>query len=534
LLKDDKHYPYIRVDTSESFPRVELVRRAERDGTRYFGPYPGATIVREVIDVVRMVFPIRTCNKVIQPNKNTRPCVHYEIGQCLAPCAGKVGMTEYHEIIRKVMDFLGGSSAPLIADLEKKMNEAAETLNYERAGVYRDRMQAVEQIMQKQRAIVAGGGDRDVLAVASEGEDATVQVMTIRGGKLIGSESHILARAADEAAADVMCSFMMQYYCMGALPPREILTSVLPSEYETLSILLAERRGGKVELSMPKRGEKRHLMDMALKNASNFVQKREVRLNQSHARTAGALEELREALSLHILPVRIEAYDISNTQGAQSVGSMVVMKGGLPANREYRRFRIKTVKGANDFASIYEVISRRFKHGLTEREERIAGGLSVEGGKFSELPNLVLIDGGQNQLKAALDAMHNVGVTIPTFGLAKRIDEIILPDQEESLLLDKHSPALHLIQRLRNEAHRFAVTYHRSLRGIEALKSRLDDIPGIGPARKRALLNNFETIEALEAASIEEICEAPGISVKIAQVIKLELEKNRYGETKKG
>ena len=519
LLKDDKHYPYIRVNMHDPFPTVDLTRRTAKDGARYFGPFMSATVVREMLDVVRTVFPIRTCSRVIGDGKTYRPCVHYEIGQCHAPCAGKIDQAGYHEIMKRVLEFLGGNDQPVRAELTEKMREAALSLNYERAAVYRDRLAAVDSVMQKQKAIVTGGGDQDVLAAVKCGDDAIVQIVMVRGGKMIGSESHVLERAADEPPEEVLTSFMLQYYSEDSVPPREILVSHLMEDAEALSQLLTERRGARVTVSQPQRGEKRQLVEMAVKNANDAALKREKQLTSSRLRTIGALEELQEALGLDVFPHRIEGYDISNTQGAQSVGSMVVMKGGRPANRDYRYFRIRTVEGANDFASIREVLSRRLRHGLEEREERLSQGLDPAGGKFSDLPDLILIDGGRGQLEAAMAARDELGLNIPMFGLAKRLEEIVLPGEDQSILLDKHSPALHLIQRVRDEAHRFAISHHRSLRGAAALKSRLDEIPGVGPVRKKAILKHFETMEALEAASIEDICQVPGISVQTAQVI---------------
>ncbi len=533
LLKDDKHYPYIRVDMRKDFPTVDLVRRAEKDGAKYFGPYIGTTVVREMLDVVRMIFPIRTCNRVIHPEKPVRPCVHYEIGQCMGPCAGKVDQQTYHEMMKKVLEFLGGNDAPVKEELNQRMREAAMTLNYERAAVYRDRLKAIEQVMQKQKAVVTGGSDQDVLAAIRQGDDAMVQLLIIRGGKMIGSETHVLERAGDEAAEKVLCSFMLQYYAEDNMPPHDILVSAMPEESEVLSALLSERSGSRVVISMPKRGEKRQLVELAVKNVGDAAIKREKQLQSSHARTIGALEELMNVLGLNVFPARIEGYDISNTQGAQSVGSMVVMKNGKAANRDYRYFRIKTVDGPNDFASIREVLTRRLRHGLTEREERIAEGLDPEGGKFSELPDLILIDGGRGQLNAAMQAMEELGLNIPMFSLAERVDEIMLPDRQESILLDRHSPALHLIQRLRDEAHRFAISHHRSLRGAHALKSKLDEIHGVGPVRKRAILKHFETMEALMNASLEEICEVQSVSMQTAQNIYAALHEEELKAAKK-
>ncbi len=504
LLKDDKHYPYIRVNMADPYPAVELVRRPEKDGAKYFGPFMSATVVREMMDVVRTVFPIRSCVRALSPGKVQRPCVHHQIGRCPGPCAGLISEDDYRATMK-----------------------AAAELNYEHAALCRDRLIAVESVMQKQKAIVTGGGDQDVLAVLKRGDDAMVQTLIVRGGKMIGSEHHMLERAGDEECGEILLSFIMQYYGDDRLPAREILTSHEIPESAVLEELLGEKRGLRVKLSCPQRGEKRRLVEMAMKNAADAADKREKQLASSRARTIGALEELQGVLGLPTLPARIEGYDISNTQGAQSVGSMVVMKNGRAANRDYRYFRIRTVEGPNDFASMNEVLTRRLSHGLNEQKERAEKGLPNEGGKFSELPDLILIDGGRGQLGAAMRAQQALGLNIPMFGLAKRIEEIILPDEDESILLDRHSEALHLIQRLRDEAHRFAISHHRSLRGAAALKSRLDDIPGVGPKRKKAILQQFETMEALEKASVEDICQAEGISTQTAQAIYDSLHKNR-------
>ncbi|MDD7412093.1 MAG: excinuclease ABC subunit UvrC [bacterium] len=519
LLKDDKHYPYIRIDPKADFATVDLVRRPEKDGARYFGPFFSATVVRELLDVVRLVFPIRTCRRAISPDRPTRPCVQYEIGQCVGPCTGNVTPEAYRELIGRVIRFLEGDEKPILRELTERMKGAAAQMQYEKAGVYRDRIAAVEQIMQKQKAIVAGGGDQDVIVTQRQQEDALVQMLLVRGGKMIGSELHVIERAGDEPEDEILLSFMLQYYGEDHMPAREILIGQPVAEVETLAPLLSEKCGRKVVITQPQRGEKRQLVDMAMKNLRDAALKRERRLANAYSRTLGALHELQEVLGIENLPLRIEGYDISNTQGAQSVGSMVVMKGGLSSNKDYRIFRIRTVEGPNDFASMHEVITRRLTHGLKEREERLSQGLDPAGGKFSELPDLILIDGGRGQLNAALEAMRECGLSIPMFGLAKRVEEIVLPDEETSIFLDRHSEALHLIQRLRDEAHRFAITHHRSLRSSAALSSRLDAIPGIGPARKRALLTHFTTIQELLAADEKALCQVDGVSEKTAALI---------------
>ncbi|MBR0464868.1 MAG: excinuclease ABC subunit UvrC [Clostridia bacterium] len=519
LLKDDKAYPYIRVDVNEPYPRVELARRSAKDGARYFGPYMSATVVRETLDVVRQAFPVRTCKRTISPDKPTRPCVQREIGQCLGPCANLTTPEEYRRVVDQVLDFLNGNDQPVIDELTARMKQAAAGMNFERAALYRDRLKAVELLMQKQKAVHTGGGDQDVLAVCRLGDDGYVQRLVVRGGRMIGSDTHVLDNAGEDEPSDILTSFMLQFYAEECLPPREILVSDGVEDADVLSQLLSERRGGRVAVKKPDRGEKKKLTDMAQKNARDAAEKRQKQISTSYARTQGALKELADVLGLERPPRRIEGYDISNTQGVQSVGSMVVMIDGKAANKAYRHFTIKTVEGANDFASIREVITRRLKHGLQELEERNAAGEDPRGGKFSDLPDLILIDGGQGQLENAVAARDELGLRMPMFGLAKRLEEIVLPGEDRSILLDRHSPALHLIQRVRDEAHRFAISHHRSLRGAAALRSRLDDIPGVGPVRRKALLKHFETMEALESATVEGICEVEGISTHTAEAI---------------
>ena len=519
LLKDDKHYPYIRIDMRRDFPRVELVRRMVKDGARYFGPYQGATVVREVMDVVRMVFPIRTCTRAIDPAKPQRPCVHYEIGQCPAPCAGKISSEAYKEIISRVMDFLGGKYAPVMDELTQRMTEAAKTMNYERAALYRDRLRAVESVMQKQKAISTSQDDQDVIAVAPYGADAVVQLMMVRSGRLIGSEHFIFEGAGDELPSEILTQFILQYYGKSNMPPQELILSVDPPEKDVLEQILTELHGRRVYIIHPRRGDKVKLINMALKNLKDEAAKRDKQLSRTKERTTGAMEELCIELGLDRPPRRIEGFDISNTQGVLSVASMVVMIDGVCTPKEYRHFRIKTVEGPNDFASMKEVITRRLNHAAKEAAEREAAGLDLKGGKFTDLPDLILIDGGRGQLNAAMEAMASTPYSIPMFGLAERIDEIVLPYAEDSLLLDRHSNALHAVQRLRDEAHRFAITHHRSLRNKNTVGSKLENIPGIGPTRRKALLKHFKSIEALKAASVDDICAIPGFPKNAAEAV---------------
>ena len=517
LLKDDKAYPYIRVDLRQDFPRIELARRQERDGARYFGPYRGATVVREVMDVLHMIYPLRTCAYAIHPDKPRRPCVHHQIGQCMAPCAGNVTPEAYRAVLDKALEFLNGRYKPVLETLKERMAQCAREMNYESAAVYRDRIRAVEALIEKQTAISTNASDRDVIAVLHHDADAMVQLMFIRSGRLIGSERFTLEGAGDDEAGEILTQFMLQYYGPENVPPREVLLSASVQEQPLVEQLLSEQAGHRVYLQTPRKGDKFRQVSVALKNLRDEAEKLDRRLANSRARTLGACEELAQVLGLDKPPRRIEGYDISNTQGVLSVASEVVMIDGTCAHKEYRHYRIKTVQGANDFASMHEVITRRLTHGLNELAQRHAEGLDPRGGKFSDLPDLILIDGGRGQLSFAQDARHSLGLNIPMFGLAERIDEIVLPDSDMSIVLDRHSNALHMIQRLRDEAHRFAITHHRSLRGKASVTSRLDGVAGVGPARRKSILRHFKTVEALKAATVEEIAQVPGLPESVAQ-----------------
>ena len=527
-LKDDKHYPYIKLDENENFPRVRIVRTLEKDGARYFGPYYGATAVRDVLNVLRKVFPIRTCQADINPEKPRRPCVQFEIGNCLAPCAGRVSKEAYGAVIADVIAFLQGKSTPIVRRLQEEMRMASEQMQFERAALLRDTIYDVEKMLENQRALSTSGEDRDIIAAAQEGLDAMAQVLRVRGGRMIGGDSFALAGAGDETKADVIANFIMQYYEDGRLVPKEILAQALPEDKETLSEALTALRGrhhpdghgGKVRLLAPVRGDKRALVLLAEKNAMDALEKRNAKARKSYERTVGATEALASAIGLAGVPRRIEGFDISNTQGAQSVASMVVFIDGAPAYKEYRNYSIKTVVGPNDFASMAEVVGRRFTRGIAEREKRLSEGLPVDEGGFCDLPDLVLIDGGPEQLRYALRAMRGAGGNTPMFGLAERLEEIWLPDQTEPVILDRHSPALHLIQRIRDEAHRFAITRHRAKRTKQTVRSRLEEIEGIGKKRRMALLKHFSSIDALRKADVSEIAKIPGMNKTSAEAVK--------------
>ena len=513
LLKDDKHYPYIRIDEREPYPRAQMVHHMVRDGAKYFGPYIGGGAVREVMEVLRQTFPLRTCSQAPDPDKPRRPCVHYEIGQCCAPCAGKITPEAYAEIVRQVIGFLNGKSDEVLKDLKRQMAEASRQLQFEKAALLRDRIRDVEGLLERQLAQSTAGGERDVIAVWSDGLDAMCEVLHIRGGKMIGGDNFALERAGDEEAATVIGDFLLQYYEDGRMLPREVLCQALPAdETEELAGALAERRGGPVRLLVPQRGEKRALVLMAEKNARDALEKRNARAKASYERTIGAAKALAEAIGMTTVPRRIEGYDNSNIQGAQPVASMVVFIDGKPARKEYRHFKIKTVVGANDFATMEEVLGRRFRRGLAEHEENPDSG-------FGDLPDLILIDGGPEQLLFARRAMLAAGANIPMFGLAKKLEEVWLPGADAPITLDRHSPALYLIQSVRDEAHRFAITFHRHLRSKQTIRSQLEEIPGVGPKRRTALFKAFGSLEAVKKASVEELAAVDGMNHTAAQTI---------------
>ncbi len=519
LLKDDKHYPYVRVDMQKPFPRLEVARRIEKDGAKYFGPYIGATVVRQVMDAVQNIFPLRSCTLDLPLKTPRRPCVQYEIGRCLAPCANKCTQEEYGAMMEQVLAFLGGRYQDVVNRMKADMEAASRALNFERAAYLRDKIQDVEILMERQRAIQVSGADQDILAIAQDGLDAMVQVLYVRGGRMIGGDHFVLPQAGADPKGEVLAAFLTQYYEDGNLIPRQVLCQELPDNREELESWLREARGGAVALNTPKRGEKHDLVLMAEKNAQDALEKRNARSAIKEERTTGAAAALGEALGLTQPPRRIEGYDISNTQGVLSVASMVVFIDGEPAKKEYRHFRIKTVEGPNDFASMNEVVGRRFRHGVEEQKEREAAGLPMTGGRFSDMPDLVLIDGGPEQLAFARRAMREAGADVPMFGLAKRLEEIFLPDRELPILLDKRSPALHLIQRIRDEAHRFAITHHRNLRGKESVHSQIEDIPGIGPARRKALLKHFHSLQAVRNATLEELLAVQGMTRPAAEAV---------------
>ncbi len=521
LLKDDKHYPYLKVDMRQPFPRLELCRRMEKDGAKYFGPYIGANAVRQVIEAVRDVFPIRSCRQVLPPKNLRRPCMNYDIGRCLAPCAGKCTEEAYREMMEGVLSFLGGDYDSVLKKLKKDMEDAAAALRFEKAAAIRDKIRDVQGLMERQIALRTDRSEQDLIALAQDGLDAMIQILYVRGGRMVGGDHFALPREGGEEPGEVIASFLTQYYEQAGLIPRNVLCQTLPEgAAEQLEIWLREKKGSAVTVATPQRGEKHELVLLAEKNARDALMKRNARRTIHEERTVEAAKNLGKILGMDRYPRRIEGYDISNTQGVQSVAAMVVFIDGEPAKKEYRHFRIRTVEGANDFASLYETLSRRYAHAAQEKEEGKAEG------KFTDLPDLILIDGGPQQLRFARQAILDLGMEPPAmFGLAERLEEIWLPDAEEPILLDHRTPELQLVQRVRNEAHRFGIIHHRALRGKASIHSQLEDIPGVGPARRKALLKAFGSLKAIKAADEETLAAVPGMNRAAAEAVRAWAEK---------
>jgi len=519
-LKDDKSYPFIKITLAEDFPRVERTRKLPADGSRYFGPYASATSVDEAMNLIRRLFPFRTCTLDIHEGKKAieRPCLLYHIKRCQAPCVGYIGKAEYREQIGQIARFLEGRQEIVARELTRQMDEASEATEYERAAALRDKVKAIERTMESQKMAANRSTEEDVLGLARQDTQAAVQLFAVRGGKMVGRDVFLLDAPRETDDAAVLAGFVQQYYERATSIPPAVLLPALPEDPGTLEAFLEGRRGGAVHLHVPRRGEKRELLELAARNATETLQREHARWLADQGKTLGALEELAEALELPGAPMRIEGYDISNFQGAQSVGSMVVFEEGKPRTGEYRRFRIKDVVGANDFASHQEVLRRRF-HRAKTGEEGNAEELRWQ------LPDLVVIDGGKGQLSAAKEVLDQLGYEdLPVVGLAKEREEIFRPGHEEPVLLPTTSQALYLMQRLRDEAHRFAITYHRSLRAKAATRSAFDDLPGVGPKRRAALLRVFGSAKRVREAPVEQVAAVPGIGPALAAKIKAGLE----------
>ena len=519
-LKDDKSYPFIKVTLGDAFPRVERTRKLVSDGSRYFGPYASASSVDESMNLVRRLFPFRTCTIDIKDGIRAlpRPCLLYHIKRCQGPCITAISKAEYRKDIDQVELFLEGRQETLVKALEREMAAAAERTDYERAAMLRDKIRAIERTMESQKMAAFARTELDLIGLARQDNQAAIQLFVIRDGKMIGRDVFLLEAAHDAPDDEVIASFLDQYYARAGSIPREVYLPAPIAEAADLETFLAERRGGPVHLRVPRRGEKRELLGLATRNAAETLAREQARWLADQGKTLAALEELAVALGLPGPPLRIECYDISNFQGSESVGSMVVFEDGKPRSGEYRRFRIKTVSGPNDYASHQEVLRRRFRSARTGEE-------GVEEARRWAMPDLVIVDGGKGQVSAAKAVLDELGLhDLPLAGLAKEREELFLPDTTDPILLPATSPALYLVQRLRDEAHRFAIAYHRDLRARRSVRSAFDDLPGVGPKRKRELLKVFGSIKRVRDAPIEQIAAVPGIGPSLAARIKATLE----------
>ena len=517
MLRDDKTYPYIKVTLGEGFPRVIFSRKVYKDKARYFGPFTSAGDVRETIDLTNKLFHLRTCNRVFPRDiKKERACLNYHIKQCPGVCQGFISEDEYMESVKAAMEFLEGKAEPVISALTEKMNAASAALEFEKAAGYRDEIEAVQMCLQKQKITDTGGEDRDILAVAVDKEDACAVVFFIRGGRMIGRDHFFLNLREDDEKSDLISTFIQQFYSGTPFVPKELFVQMELPDQKTLEDFLSEKKGGAVHIVTPKRGQKEKLVELAWKNASMILTKDRERIKREEGRTIGAMKELSEILGLPGIQ-RMEAYDISNTMGYQSVGSMVVFDHGKPLRNDYRKFRIKTVEGPNDYASMKEVLTRRFTHGLEEK----ACGESEETGSFTRFPDVIMMDGGRGQVNIALEVLNELGLDIPVCGMVKddhhRTRGLFFNNKE--LPIDKSSESFKLITRLQDEAHRFAIEYHRSLRGKNQVKSFLDDIPGIGPTRRRALMKKYVSAEAIRSASVEDLADTDSMDARSAQAV---------------
>ncbi len=535
MLKDDKSYPFIKVTLGEEFPRVLFARTMKKDKSKYFGPFTSAGAVKDTIDLIQKLYHLRSCSRSLPRDiGKERPCLYYHIGQCRGPCQGYIGQEEYRRQVSQALDFLGGNYTPVLHLLESQMNQASEELDFEKAIEYRELINSVRQVAQRQKITRGDGEDKDVLALASDGEDAVVQVFFIRDGKMIGRDHFYLRVAPQDTKAAILNSFIKQFYAGTPFVPKELMLETEIEDHEILEDWLGERRGQKVHLRVPKKGTKEKLVELAAENAAIVLRQDRERIKREEGRTIGAVHEIEKLLGIPSA-MRMEAYDISNTNGFESVGSMVVYEKGKPKRSDYRKFKIRTVKGPDDYASMEEVLTRRFSHGLREKEELERKGAAGELASFSRFPDLILMDGGKGQVNIARKVLENLGLTIPVCGMVKddfhRTRGIYFENTEREL--DPRSEGFKLVTRIQDEAHRFAIEYHKSLRGKQQIRSILDDIPGIGESRRKALMRNFKSIEAIREASLEELAAVPSMNAPSAREVYefFHSEKENRGES---
>jgi len=525
MLKDDKSYPYIKATVGEPFPRLLFSRKGNRgqkeDKVKYFGPYTSGGAVKDTLELMRKIYHIRTCNRVLPRDiGKERACMYSQIGQCHAPCQGAVSSEEYQKEFKQALEFLNGDYSHVLNMLEEKMQAASARLEFEDAAMYRDLLASVKQIAQKQKISSEQGGDRDILGLAKAKEEAVVQVFFIRGGKLIGREHHYLTGSEEETRADLLQSFLKQFYSGTPYIPSELLLPEEIDEAELMEEWLTKKRGQKVYIHVPRKGEKHRLIQLAEKNASMVLQKDAERTRREEARTRGAMAQIGAWLGIKELN-RVESFDISNINGFESVGSMVVFEQGKPMRNDYRKFRIKWVQGPNDYASMYEVLTRRFVHGMEEKKQLQDKNLDDSYGKFTRFPDIIMMDGGKGQVHVAEQVLAELNIQIPVCGMVKddnhRTRGLYFCNQE--LPIDTSAEGFKLITRIQDETHRFAIEYHRSLRSKAQVHSVLDDIPGIGPARRKALRSHFDSLEAIKNATVEELRELPGMNLAAAEAV---------------
>ncbi|MBQ7839438.1 MAG: excinuclease ABC subunit UvrC [Lachnospiraceae bacterium] len=521
LLKDDKTYPYIKVTVGEAYPRVLFSRLMKKDKSRYFGPFTSAAAVKDTIELLNKLFKLRTCNRNLPRDCGLdRPCLNYHIGQCTAPCQGTISQAEYRKNVDKALEFLNGNYGMILDDLQKKMEAAAENLEFEEAAHYRDLFNSVKSVSQKQKITDSDGEDKDVIALDKDGDEAVVQVFFVRGGKLIGREHFYMTHVMDSTKNQILLDFVKQFYAGTPFVPRELILQKDIEDVEILEEWLTMRRGARVYIRVPKKGQKEKLVELAEKNARLVLEKDRERIKREEARTVGAVRQIADWLDLPVLD-RMEAFDISNISGFENVGSMVVYEKGKPKRSDYRKFKIKTVAGPDDYACMKEVLTRRFTHGLEEVREMEQKQLSEEFGSFTKFPDLLLMDGGRGQVNIALQVLSELGLSIPVCGMVKDDNHRTrgLYYHNVEIPIDRSSEGFKLITRVQDEAHRFAIEYHRSLRSKDQVKSVLDEIPGVGPARRKALMKGFTSIEEVRSASVEELCEQADIPMNVAQEI---------------
>ena len=523
LLKDDKTYPYIKVTVGEDYPRILFSRTMKKDKSRYFGPYTSAAAVKDTIELLNKLYQLRTCNRVLPRDTGLeRPCLNYHIKQCLAPCQGYVSKEEYRQQVAGALEFLNGNYSPILKDLEEKMNKAAEELEFEEAARYRDLLSSVRQVSQKQKITEGVGEDKDILALYQDETEAVVQVFFVRDGKLIGREHYYMTHVPENNKPAILQDFVKQFYAGTPFIPRELMLQYEIEDAELIEKWLSERKGSRVYLKVPRIGSKEKLVELAAQNAKLVLSQDREKLKREEGRTIGAVKEISDLLQLPLTgTARMEAYDISNINGFENVGSMVVYEKGKPKRSDYRKFKIKSVSGPDDYACMREVLTRRFRHGMEESKELEEQEMDQEYGSFTKFPDLILMDGGRGQVNIALSVLEELGIDIPVCGMVKDDNHRTrgLYYHNIELPIDTHSEGFKLITRIQDEAHRFAIEYHRSLRSKTQVKSVLDDIPGVGPARRKALMRHFKSLEEIRQASVEELMEIPEMNERTAEEI---------------